>query len=141
MNEDRPSSHAIDLLRAQGFAGELAERDDAYRGLLLHLLTVMDAFDRLLDPGQATLRGDWRDSVRLIAGQLADVLAEAGVEPVDCDGAVADPRKHEVVDQRPAAGAEEAVILEVLTRGYQWRGRVLRRPQVITAQHSKEEKS
>lgn len=139
-----PSTPPADLLRALDFADELAAREAEHRreleALLYRLIEVLDACERLL-AGRGAPRGGWRRSLRLLGRQLEATLTQADVVPIDCRGRQADPEEHEIVASRPGAEAADDVILDVLTRGYRWRGRVLRRPQVIIASHAEEKTS
>lgn len=129
------------LLAAVDFAAELAELERAHRRrleeLLLSLLEVRDAFDRLLgevgDGAAPPPAGVPAANLRTLARQLDRCLAGQGVEAVPCQGEEADPEHHEIVGVRPTASAAPAVIVELVSRGYRWDGRPLRRPRVIVA--------
>jgi molecular chaperone GrpE (heat shock protein) len=104
--------------------------------LLRSLLDVMDSFDRLLAGGGDAVPAK---TVRLLARQLARCLEGAGVEPLRCLGAAVDPESHEIAETRPTAdGAEPDTIVEVVSEGYLWNGRMLRRPRVTVASGEKE---
>ena len=61
-------------------------------------------------------------------------LAAAGVDEIPAAGAPFDPRLHDGAGARP--GGPPGVVLEVVRRGFRWRGRVLRRAQVVIAREA-----
>jgi molecular chaperone GrpE len=79
------------------------------------------------------------DSASLVAGQEATLklLARAferfsilGVEP---NGEPFDPQRHEAIAMRESSSAEPQSILEVVQRGYELNGRLLRPARVVVA--------
>jgi molecular chaperone GrpE len=79
------------------------------------------------------------DASSLIAGQEATLklLARAferfsivGVEP---DGEPFDPQRHEAIAMRESSSAEPQSVLEVVQRGYELNGRLLRPARVVVA--------
>jgi molecular chaperone GrpE (heat shock protein) len=141
-DQDRPIAPA-ELLRALDLATAIEERDAAHREemerLLLALADVLDSFDRLLAeaPAAAPETQPYLRSARLIARQLESAVREAGLVPIDGAGEAADPARHQVVEVRQGGGAGDEVV-EVVRRGYEFRGRVLRAAQVIVASSSDE---
>lgn len=150
MVEDPFTKRSAKLLEAFDFAAEAAanaeEQQEQSVRLFRSLLEVMDSFDRLLaatnvpsgaDPAETTAGPN---TVRLIAKQLERALQQAGVTPIACLGEVVDPERHEITEVRETDASQDDVIIEVLNRGYEWEGRLLRRPQVIVARGPKEAK-
>lgn len=143
MSEDLDRDGMRKILDMLDCSTELSEqRAEHHRemsGLLLSLLDVMDSFDRLLgeDPGAAE-QGVAR-TCRLIARQLAAVLEGVGVRVAHSVGAAVDPRVHEVVGVQPAPTSRDGIVLEVVRRGYEWHGRLLRPAQVIIGRSSEED--
>jgi molecular chaperone GrpE len=79
------------------------------------------------------------DSASLVAGQEATLklLARAferfsivGVEP---NGEPFDPQRHEAIAMRASSSAEPQSVLEVVQRGYELNGRLLRPARVVVA--------
>lgn len=137
------------LLQAVDFALEIEtkerEHEAQWRAMLLSLVAVMDSFDRFFagveeaeKPAGDQVAGRL-NTVRLIARQLDRVLREAGLTPVVCLGQEVDPQRHEIVEVKDANEAEDDSIIEVVRRGYEWNGQLLRRPQVVVARNVKEE--
>ncbi|MFC8128840.1 nucleotide exchange factor GrpE [Streptomyces sp. NPDC057302] len=119
----------------------LAARDAAHRALTEQLLLVLadtlDSFDRLLLPDRPQAAAadpeSYRRSLELIARQLETAMTGQGVEPVGRIGELADPATHHVTEVRTAPGAADDEVLEVLQRGYRYRGHVLRAARVVVA--------
>ncbi|MEU6992694.1 nucleotide exchange factor GrpE [Streptomyces sp. NPDC046465] len=119
-------------------ARALAARDAAHRALterlLLRCADVLDSFDRLLADGAASDVETYRTSLALMAGQLERDLAEEGLERVGLVGERAEPATHHVTEVRAAPpGTDGDEVLEILQRGYRYRGQVLRAARVVVA--------
>ncbi|MEU5686241.1 nucleotide exchange factor GrpE [Streptomyces venezuelae] len=119
-------------------ARALAARDSVHRALterlLLRCADALDSFDRLLADGAAGDVDTYRGSLALIAGQLERDLAEEGLERVGRVGERAEPATHHVEAVRAAPpGTDGDEVLEILQRGYRYRGQVLRAARVVVA--------
>jgi molecular chaperone GrpE (heat shock protein) len=122
---------------------ELSEQRNEHRrqmsALLLSLLEVMDSFDRLLAEQPDTEGHGMVGTCQLIARQLNSVLEQAGVAAMHCVGAMVDPRVHHVVDTRPTAAHQHNIVVQVVRRGYEWQGELLRSAQVIIGRSREED--
>lgn len=131
---------AAQLLAALDFSEKTAAREARHReelaAILRSLLDVMDAFERLLGGGDNVAVSP--GTIRLLARQLNGCLERAGVVPLHCLGETADPEVHEIAEARLAEGIGRDTIVEVVSGGYLWNGRLLRRPRVIVAAGEKE---
>jgi molecular chaperone GrpE len=139
------------LLQAVDFASEMEAREKEHeaqwRAMLLSLVDIMDSFDRFFaavgGEGPEKLVGnqtaDELNTVRLIARQLDRVLRQAGLTPITCLGQEVDPQRHEIIEVKDTNEAEDDSIIEVVRRGYEWNGQLLRQPQVVVARNVKEE--
>lgn len=139
-----PVIESAKLLEALDFAAETAAREDEYRdrfvAFVRSLLDVVDSVDRAVAGSAGASEGSVPlKTVQLIARQLEAALARAGVTPTACLGEPVDPARHEVTAVRDTLDTAEETIVEVVTRGYEWNGLVVRRPRVIVAHHPKEE--
>jgi molecular chaperone GrpE len=99
----------------------------ANANLLRKLFAILDDFERATkampeDFSQAT----WFEGIELIQQKLKGVIKSEGVEPIDAEGALFDPRYHEAVTYEEVAGYEEGQIIEEIQRGYVLGERVLR---------------
>ncbi|MFD9905253.1 nucleotide exchange factor GrpE [Streptomyces sp. NPDC059063] len=116
----------------------LAARDAAHRAhaerLLLVCADALDALDRVLAAGAPADPAAYHRSVELVARQLESAVADEGLDVLGRVGERADPATHHVVDVRPAPpGAAADEVLEVIRRGYRYRGHVLRAARVAVA--------
>jgi molecular chaperone GrpE len=103
----------------------------AEMGPLREVLPVVDNLDRALKAtGGAE---DLKKGVEMIHKQMLDVLARFGVEPVEAEGALFDPTKHEAVarDEDPSVSAP--TVSAELQRGYVLGDRLLRPAMVRVA--------
>lgn len=144
MNQDSLAGHAATLIKALDFTAELEaiknEQERQHRRLLLSMIEVLDAFDRLLEGAEIQEGPDSvsRGSVAAIARQLERALAAAGARPFDCLEQTVDLVRCEVLAARETVQAPEDVVVAVLARGYEWNGNLLRQAQVIVTRHPKE---
>ena len=132
--------HANDLKRLQAEFENHIKRTDkekqqfselANADLIKKLLPVVDEFEHALK--QINDKG-----VEMIFNNLMKVLHDAGLKEIEAEG-LADPFKHEVLQQRDS-DEKEGTILQVVQKGYEFKGRVLRPARVIIAKaKSKEE--
>jgi len=98
------------------------------------LLAVLDNFERTL----ANLREAHADDpviagVKLVADQLAKVLKDYGVEPIESVGKPFDPALHEALMHDPQPDSPAGTITQEFERGYTMQGRVLRHAKVAVA--------
>jgi molecular chaperone GrpE len=108
----------------------------ANEGLLQKLVPVLDTLDMALaatqtaepEAGQSLQAG-----IKMIAQQLKNALAEAGLEEVDAAGKPFDPNLHEAISQRETLEAPEGQVIQQLRKGYKLRDRLLRPASVVVA--------
>jgi molecular chaperone GrpE len=79
------------------------------------------------------------DAASLAAGQaatlrlLTSAFGKFAIQPIDPAGAPFDPERHEAMAMQPSATAEPGSVLQVVQRGYELNGRLLRPARVIVA--------
>lgn len=73
------------------------------------------------------------DGVKMVQRALLDSLNKLGLSEVPSEG-VFDPNLHNAVLQEPAEGKESGEILEILQKGYEMNGRILRHTMVKVAE-------
>lgn len=119
-----------------------AERDVSYahkygvEQLLNALLPVADGLVRGLESGDPTdpKIKPLRDGMQLTLDLLQKTLMKFGVEIIDPPvGSPFDPKLHEAMGMQPHPGAKSNTIVQVLQKGYQLHGRVLRAAMVMVA--------
>lgn len=105
----------------------------AVEKLAAELLPVLDSLEL------AVAHADKADAASLAAGQeatlklLARALEKFSIRPVDPVGEPFDPQRHEAMAMRDSATAAPDSVLEVVQRGYELNGRLLRPARVIVA--------
>ena len=96
--------------------------------LVKRLLPVLDHLEQSLSGiSEQEKQSGWVKGVVLAVKEFNQVLASEGLDQVATDGAF-DPILHEAVDTRDG---ENDMILEVVRKGYNLNGKVLRPAQVI----------
>ena len=107
----------------------------ASANLLRKLLPVVDDFERAAETLPEGLEQEtWLEGILIVKHKLGLLLESEGVEPIESDGQVFDPRYHEAVTYEQAEGYEEGQIIGQVQRGYMLGGRVLRPALVRVAQ-------
>ena len=97
------------------------------------LIPVMDSLELAVQSQQNA------DAKALVKGQeatlklLAKAFEKLGILPVDPAGERFDPHKHEAMMAQESRTAEPDSVLQVIQRGYELNGRVLRPARVIVA--------
>lgn len=115
---------ARDMEQAQRFALERFAQE---------LLAVADSLEL------AVANGATADAASLAAGQeatlrlLTSIFGKFAIQPIDPAGAPFDPERHEAIAMQPSATAEPGSVLQVVQRGYELNGRLLRPARVIVS--------
>ncbi len=112
----------------------------AHEELIRTLLPVMDDFERALQAGGNTQDpAAICDGIKLIFGQLQNILSKAGLENIDALGEKFDPAKHEAVRLIESHEHEDSTILEELRKGYSLNNRILRASMVVVSKKKEKE--
>jgi len=106
--------------------------DDGVRDCIKELLPVLDNFDRALACTEG-VEESFLEGMKLVQRTLLDALGKQGMSEVPAEGAF-DPNLHNAVLQEPAEGVKSGDILDVLQKGYEVKGRILRHTMVKVAQ-------
>jgi len=116
------------------------ERQDATtyanEGLLTKLVPVLDNFEMAIAAASASdgaANKSLQAGVSMIAGQLKNVLAEAGLEEIDAAGKKFDPNLHEAVSEVATTEVPEGHVAQQIRRGYRFRNRLIRPAGVTVA--------
>jgi len=105
---------------------------EGVRDCVKALLPSLDSLDLALQ-NTANIDPCFADGVRLVQRQLVDALKKQGMQELPSEG-VFDPNLHNAVLQEPAQGKEKGEILEVLQKGYEVNGRIVRHSMVKVAE-------
>lgn len=115
---------ARDVEQAQRFALERFAQE---------LLGVADSLE------MAVATSGNADAASLAAGQeatlrlLNSAFTRFSIQQIDPAGAPFDPERHEAIAMQPSSTAEPGSVLQVVQRGYELNGRLLRPARVIVA--------
>lgn len=104
--------------------------EQAAADLIRDLLPIVDDLERAVRAEAGEHVEAYRQGVALIGKRLADLLAARGVVPLDPLGEPFDPREHEAIAREARDGAAEGEVIDVLSRGYKLKDRLLR-PAVV----------
>ncbi len=107
-----------------------------HENLVKDLLSTVDNLDRAIDHVQRSDGGDLESllqGVELLQRELYGILSTHDVSEVIAEGQPFDPAVHEAMAQVPDDTAPENTVLEVLQKGYQLRGRLLRAARVVVS--------
>lgn len=101
--------------------------------LVKKLLPVLDHLETALNGiGEEEKQSGWVRGVELAVKEFNQVLAQEGLEQIQTEGEF-DPSLHEAVDTREG---ENNIILEIIKKGYNLNGKVLRPAQVVVGRSS-----
>ena len=102
------------------------------QNLLTDLLPLLDNFERAMaveqTDGEAFQKG-----VEMIFTQLREVMDKYGLENIEAEGKPFDPNVHQAVMRVENPDVEDGTITQVLQKGYQAKGRVIRPAMVQVA--------
>ncbi len=106
----------------------------------LHFHATPDLHDRLLDEVEIAAKHTKDDGVRMVYKNMMKTLAREGLEEMDSLGKPFDPYYHDAVKQ---GDGEEGKVVEIVQKGYLFKGKVLRHAKVIVGNgnhvHAKKE--
>ena len=140
--EERAKNHWDQYLRAVADVDNVRKRaqrdlEAAHRygidKLAAELLPVRDSLELAVE------NGDRADAQSLAAGQqatlklLAKAFDKLGIAEINPLGEPFDPARHEAMLAQPSSTAEPDSVLQVVQRGYELNGRLLRPARVIVA--------
>jgi len=109
-------------------------------GLFSDMLPVADNFELAFRNKEAWEKVDvnWRNGVEYIYKELLSVLASHGVTPFDDTGREFDPARHHSVENISVEEKKDnGKILEVVQKGYEHNGKILRPAQVKVGEYIK----
>jgi len=102
-------------------------REKASADVMLKLLPLVDDFDMAISHMDESSDKEFKKGMELIYAKLLDLLAREGVSEMECLGESFDPYRHDAL--RHGEG-EEGKVIEVIQKGYLFRGKVLRHAKV-----------
>lgn len=102
----------------------------ANENLMKDLLVILDDFERALPSLQQEKN---QEGISMIYKKMVRILADYGLQPIECLNKKADPHFHDVIC-REKCGLEPGTILEDIERGYQLKTKVIRPSKVKVAE-------
>ena len=113
--------------------------DYANQELIAEFLPVLDNFDRALSTADRSPEAaSYLQGVEMIYKQLEQVLRRQGMEEIKARGEPFDPFFHEAVQQEVTDEYPDGTVLDVLLKGYLFRGKLLR-PAAVKVSSNPEE--
>jgi len=112
----------------------------ANENLITELLRVMDDFERAIDSAKNSndakvlLQG-----IEMVRHDFQDIMEENGLKVIDPKGQPFDPEKHEAIEHIEDDNHPENTILEVMRKGYELNGKILRPAAVKVSKKKIEE--
>ena len=102
------------------------------QNLLTDLLPLLDNFERAMAVEQTDDEA-FQKGVEMIFTQLREVLDKHGLEGIEAEGKPFDPNVHQAVMRVENPDVEDGTITQVLQKGYQAKGKVIRPAMVQVA--------
>ena len=138
--KQRSEEYLIRLKYAQADFENLKKRVDrqveeakAYctERIVLHLLDVVDELELAVKIGETSTDGKaLLEGVKMTLKKLRKVLEQEGVSPIDCEGKVFDPTRHNAIETIESEGVEKCIVGEEVRKGYTMKSRVIR-PSIV----------
>ena len=109
--------------------------------MLLELLELMDAFDRVFTNIEPRLENAdrqariWVGNFRSVRRILDALLKKNNVAPIESPDRVAIPGLHTIIETRESLDLSDGTILEETLCGYLWHGKVIRKALVVAVKN------
>ena len=118
----------------------IREKEDAIRyannSLLEKLLPILDNFELGLEAAKATSDESSAgiiNGLSMVQRQLGDFLKDHGLEPIDAEGKLFDPKLHDAIGHEPHDSLPEGHVIRQMRRGSRLADRLLRPASVIVS--------
>lgn len=102
--------------------------------LIGKLTEVLENFGRAFEAAGKGTPEDFEKGIKLIHGQFKDILDAEGLEEIDPVGAEFDPNLHEALLQQPSDTVQENHVVQVISKGYKLKDKILKHAKVIVSQ-------
>jgi molecular chaperone GrpE len=112
-----------------------------HENLVKDLLSTVDNLDRAIEHTQQSDGGDLESLLRgveMLQRELYAILERHAVSEIEAMGGAFDPALHEAMAQVADASVAPNTVIDVLQKGYQLRGRLLRPARVVVAREPEE---
>ena len=101
--------------------------------LVKNLLGIVDNFERAINMDDTNLEDEvskFLSGFKMIYANLDTILKNQGVEEIDCLNKAFDPNTMDAVLTDKVEGLEAGLVIDVLQKGYIYRGKVIRHAMV-----------
>lgn len=105
--------------------------------LIKELLAIVDNFERAINMDDTNLEDEvskFLSGFKMIYANLDKLMKEQGVEEIDCLNKEFDPNTMEAVLTDKVEGINANTVIDVLQKGYTYRGKVIRHAMVKVAE-------
>lgn len=109
-------------------------RKFALERFVKELLPVVDTLEKALEAMVDAASEAHREGVAMTLKMQLDAMAKFGVEQIDPAGEPFDPQLHEAMAMVPNPELEPNSVMEVIQKGYQLNGRLVRPAMVVVSQ-------
>ena len=124
----------FDNYRKRTMREQTARIASASQTLVAKLLPVLDNFELAVSHAEQSRDFDrMLKGVEMVFGELREVLSNEGLASIESEGKPFDPGRHEAVVAVEQEGAEPGTVVDVIRKGYEFNGRVLRPAMVKVA--------
>jgi molecular chaperone GrpE len=124
----------FDNYRKRTMREQTARIASASQALVAKLLPVLDNFELAVSHAEQSRDFDrMLKGVEMVFGELREVLSSEGLVSIEAEGKPFDPERHEAVVAVEQDGTEAGTVVDVIRRGYEFNGRVLRPAMVKVA--------
>jgi molecular chaperone GrpE len=124
----------FDNYRKRTMREQTARIASASQALVAKLLPVLDNFELAVSHAEQSRDFDrMLKGVEMVFGELREMLSSEGLVSIEAEGKPFDPERHEAVVAVEQDGAEPGTVVDVIRKGYEFNGRVLRPAMVKVA--------
>jgi molecular chaperone GrpE len=117
----------FDNYRKRTMREQTARIASASQALVSRLLPVLDNFELAVSHAEQSRDFDrMLKGVEMVFGELNEVLVGEGLVAIEASGKPFDPERHEAVAAAEEDGVEAGTVMDVIRKGYEFNGRVLR---------------
>ncbi|WP_346795824.1 nucleotide exchange factor GrpE [Halomonas sp. Bachu 37] len=109
-------------------------RKFALEKFVKELLPVVDSLEKALEAMDEEASEVHREGVSMTLKMQLDVLGKFGVEAIEPHGEPFDPQLHEAMAMVPNPELEPNSVMDVMQKGYQLNGRLVRPAMVVVSQ-------
>lgn len=111
-----------------------ADKKYAIERVIVDLLPLVDSLHTAMkNLGEGEADDRMREGLDLIGKQLLEILERNGVTPIEADGQVFDPNRHEALFTQPRDDVEPQTVVDVLRPGFMLHERVVRAAEVAVS--------